>query len=154
MATFNCEVNLNAGFIVSNTGVRLGAESDDVNAIWQFTGDNPTNRMVSTDQSLVVDVEWTVEGPMASLMGNCKYICRLFLEQMGPGEAAPGFYQTQVNHIPVNGPTNYTAQISIPQGLSEGVYRVVFSFNMLDPNNNPFPVAGFEDLGFLQVFGN
>lgn len=154
MPAFNCEVNLNAGFQVTNESVRLGAESNDNTAIWTFTGDTPTNRIISNDQSLRIEAEWTTQGAMASLMGNCKYVCRVFLEQMGQNEAAPGVYQSIVNHVPVVGPHNYATSITIPAGLGAGVYRLVFSINMLDPNGNPIPVAGFEDLGFLQVFAN
>ncbi|TNE57171.1 MAG: hypothetical protein EP344_11490 [Bacteroidetes bacterium] len=154
MAAFNAEVNLNAGFQILNENVRLGAESADGTPIWTFPGDTPTNRILSTDQSLRVEVKWRTQGPLATLMGNCKYVCRVFLEQMGPSEAAPGVYTTVVNHIPVVGPHDYNATINIPAGLSEGVYRIVFSLNMLDATNDPIPVAGFADLGFLQVFGN
>lgn len=154
MATFNCEVNLNAGFQILNESVRLGAETNDGAPIWTFPGDNPTNQIISTDQGLRVEVKWTTQGALATLMGNCKYVCRVFLEQMGQNEANPGVYKTIVTHIPVVGPQNYSATISVPAGLQEGVYRLVFSLNMLDPNNQPIPVAGFSDLGFLQVFGN
>ena len=154
MAAFNAEINLNSGFQILNENVRLGAESPDGTPIWTFPGDTPTNRILSTDQSLRVVVKWTTQGPLATLMGNCKYVCRVFLEQMGPNEAAPGTFSTVVNHIPVVGPQNYTANITVPAGLQEGVYRIVFSLNMLDATGNPIPVAGFADLGFLQVFGN
>ena len=154
MASFNAEVNLNAGFQILNENVRLGAESNDGSPIWTFPGDTPTNRILSTDQSLRVEAKWTTQGPLATLMGNCKYVCRVFLEQMGQDEASPGTYSTVVNHIPVVGPQNYSAIIVIPRGLSEGVYRMVFSLNMLGASGNPIPVAGFADLGFLQVFNN
>lgn len=155
MASFNAEVNLNAGFQILNENVRLGAESADGSPIWTFPGDSPTNRIISTDQSLRVEVKWTTQGPLATLMGNCKYVCRVFLEQMGHDEATPGTYSTVVNHIPVVGPQNYAATIVVPQGgLQEGVYRMVFSLNMLSAAGTPIPVAGFADLGFLQVFAN
>lgn len=154
MPSFNCEVNLNAGFQIQNENVVLGAEGPDGSPIWTFPGDNPTNRIISTDQSLNVRADWTTVGALATLMGGCKYVCRLFLEQMGQSEAAPGVYQSVVNHIPVVGPQPYSAPINIPAGLQPGVYRLVFSLNMLDAAGNPIPVAGFADLGFLQVFGN
>jgi hypothetical protein len=154
MASFNAEVNLNAGFQILNENVRLGAEGPDGSPIWTFPGDTPTNRILSTDQSLRVNVKWTTQGPLATLMGNCKYVCRVFLEQMGQNEASPGVYTAVVNHVPVVGPQNYTATITIPAGLQEGVYRIVFSLNMLGATGNPIPVAGFADLGFLQVFPN
>lgn len=154
MPSFNAEIDLNAGFQISNGNVSLGAESDDNTPIWEFTGDTPTNRILSTDQGLRVDVSWTTFGPYASLMGGCKYVCRIFLEQMGQNEANPGVYTSIVNHVPVVGPQNYSTYVSVPAGLQEGVYRIVFSLNMLGPTNNPFPVAGFRDLGFLQIFAN
>ncbi len=154
MPAFNAEIELNAGFQILNENVTLGAESADGTPIWTFAGDTPTNRILSTDQSLRVNVSWTTQGPLATLMGGCKYVCRIFLEQMGQNEANPGVYTSVVNHIPVVGPTAYSPFITIPAGLQEGVYRVVFSLNMLGPTNNPIPVAGFADLGFLQVFSN
>lgn len=154
MATFCAEVNLSSGFQILNEKVNLGAEGPDGNPIWTFPGDNPSNRIISTDQTLSIKAEWTTKGPLATLMGNCKYVCRIFLEQMGQNEASPGVYQAVVNHVPVVGPQCYAARIVIPSGLQEGVYRLVFSFNMLDSTGNPIPVAGFADLGFLQVFGN
>ncbi len=147
------EVNLSAGFNVTNFNVALGNEAPDATPVWTFPGDTPTNRILSDDQSLRIDAQWTVQGPVAALMGNCKYLCRVFLEQMGAGEAFPGNYQTLVNHVPVVGPVNYTAHVTIPP-IPAGVYRIVFTLTMLGPSNNHLPVAGFVDLGFLQVFSD
>ena len=154
MASFNVEINLNSGLQILNERVSLGAESADGNPIWTFPGDSPTNRIISNEQSLKVEINWTTRGPLATLMGNCKYVCRVFLEQMGHAEANPGVYQSVVNHIPVFGPQNYATTIVVPAGLPAGVYRLVFSLNMLDATGDPIPVAGFADLGFLQVFAN
>jgi hypothetical protein len=154
MPSFNCEVNLNGSFLVTNEKVSLGAEGPDSTAPWIFAGDNPTNRMISTQQTLNVQANWTVSGAFASLLGGCKYSCKVFLEQMGGSEAAPGVYSANVNHITAATPTNYTANILIPAGLDPGVYRLVFTFNMLSPTNAPVPVAGFTDLNLIQVFAN
>ena len=147
-------MSLNAGYVMSNEQVALGAEGPDSTPIWIFPGDNPTNGIISTQQSLTVKAGWTITGPLATLMAGCKYRCQVLLEKMGPAEANPGVFTTLVPHNPVVGPQNYTANITIPAGLSEGVYRVVCSFNALGPTGNPIAVAGFSDLGFIQVFPN
>ena len=154
MASFNCQVSLSAGYAISNEQVLFGAEGPDSNPIWTFPGDSPTNGIISTDQSLTIQAKWTVAGPLSTLMTGCKYRCQILLEKMGPAEAAPGIFTTVVPHVPVVGPQNYTANIVIPAGLSDGVYRVVLSFNALSPVNAPLPIAGFGDLGFIQVFAN
>lgn len=151
---FNCEVNLNPTLQITNTNVQLGAEGPDSTPIWLLPGSNPTNSIISTHQTLTVNASWTVTGPLATIMTSaCRYRCQILLEKMGPAEALPGIFTTQVNHIVGFGPQNYNAAITIPQ-LSEGVYRVVFSFNLLGPSGAPLPVAGFDDLGFIQVFPN
>lgn len=156
MLTF--EVNLGAALRVINPQSTIVTElSDGRGDRFPAPGPfdpRPSNRIVQTDQEVLVKCAWTVEGTLAALLEGT-WRCEVFLEQYGQGEASPGKYSRSVAHVQA---FNHTYNVTIPlpgdESIGAGMYKIAVVVNLLGPApaNLPLPVAGFEELGTLQYY--
>jgi hypothetical protein len=155
MPTIVSQGSTSALFNISAGVANLGAESNDVTPVWVDLGQNPTNRIITNDQSLTVNAQWTANGAFHLILGASgvsKWECNVYLEAMGNAEAFPGRYTTNVSLV--NSATNtYNTAITIPAGLAAGLYRVVYSMTIKHGTLN-IPFGGFSDLGFIQVMAD
>lgn len=111
----------------------------------------PTNQIITRDQQINIKVDWTATGWTCMLMNNHQYVCKIFLECMGPLEAVPGEVTAIVNHIPVF-TNNYSTLIATPPNLPAGLYKVVFTLSLRQTSPAlSIPTGAFVELGYIQV---
>jgi hypothetical protein len=131
----------------------LTVQGNDTNPPFVFTGDTPTNQIISQDQDLTVKVSWNVGGIIPAI-SRLDYTVTMYLELMGTGSTLP--YAASVTDGPLNPSTtkSYFTSVVIPSGLAVGVYRLVCAMTVKVNGALGFnlPVAGFADCGFIQVF--
>jgi hypothetical protein len=145
--------NASALFNVFNAQVDFINEGNDTNPPFVFTGDTPTNQIISQDQDLTVNVSWNVGGLIPTI---CKldYTVTMYLELMGTGATTP--YTASVTDGPLSPSTSksYSTSVLISSGLAVGVYRLVCAMTVKinGAGGLNLPVAGFADCGFIQVF--
>ena len=110
------------------------------------------NNIVQCNQELTVHFRWDVRTSYGEAFNpQCKFLCRVYLEQMGPGEGPDNFEGTCPIICQDNQHYNY--YINIHAGdVPAGAYRMVCTLTMLNPSNNPLPVAAFADLGIIQFY--
>lgn len=106
--------------------------------------------IVQTDQTVFAHFLWDQKGWLANLLSpGCSYECRIYIEQMGAGEAAnpaPAI----VNFVPGIG-KSYSAVIPVA-GLPEGAYKLVATLLFRGPAGSPSPIASYDEIGYLQVY--
>jgi hypothetical protein len=142
-------------FNIFNADVTLVAEGPDASGM-SYAGDNPTNQLISEAQSLTVSFAWTVSGIIRQFTAIA-YRPTVFIEKMGVGESATDFAVTLNAPISLTPfvPQNHAANVTIPSGLSAGLYRITACLTCKTiPGNVNLPSAGFMDLGFVQVYPN
>lgn len=149
---FEFEVKLTNAFKIKATQLAVVTEGDDVIGMWPVNpGDTPMNDIIQADQDLMVKAAWSVSGALASIVCG-EYITTVYCERMGKLEVNEDF-SVKVPHVQTAACTNYSATITIPKNtLGEGVYRLVVAINFRSEKDLPIPVAGFCDLGLMQVY--
>ncbi len=149
------EVNLGSAFQVTQYRTTIIEERES--GVDTFPPPEPlpaiTNRLVQTDQSVVVRSRWRVRGGLAAIIEG-SWRVQVFLEQFGGGEATPGEYSTTLTHVQSLDNT-YDVQVTIPaNAIGEGFYRLAVAITMRGPApaELPLPVAGFDEIGMLQYY--
>ncbi len=109
-----------------------------------------SNMFVQTDQPLQVNFSWTASGAIFSFLTGT-WNCAVFLELLGGGG---------VNPAPATGTTAvvtafnnaYNVDVNLPAITAPGLYRVVATITLQGPTAIMLPIAGFTDIGILQVY--
>lgn len=112
----------------------------------------PPVNIINTGQDLFIHFVWTENGTLANSFAGWSFECRAYLELMGSGEVPANPTPVSVNFNTVT--NSYNAVISIPAGtLAEGAYKLIATLVMHDPGGNPTPLAAYDEIGVLQVYG-
>jgi hypothetical protein len=144
----NVETKAAAFFNIFNANVIGQVEGDDTTGPFQYLGDSPTNCLVSADQALTVTAEWHVGG-LIPAMSKLDYTLTLFVDGapvatslVTAGPLAPGTTAT------------YTSSVVMPSGSSVGVHglKMTLTVKVNGVGGLHLPVAGFQDLGNIQVY--
>lgn len=121
-----------------------------------------TSRIIRSDQSWGVKVDWEMHGPVAEWQ-DAEFRVHVLLESMGPGTeydlpiAGPKTVATLDGSLTYPGGVatrTYTADIALSPGDVElGTYLVVTVIQMFERSSgNPTPIAGFAQGPMIQVF--
>lgn len=112
----------------------------------------PPVNIINTGQDLFVHFVWSESGSLANSFAGWSFECRIFFELMGSGEV--GSNPAPVNVAFNTTTNNYSAVITIPDGtLAEGAYKLIATIVLHDPSGNPTPLAAYDEVGVLQVYG-
>lgn len=144
---FTVESKAAAFFNIFNAQVDSIVESNDTTPPFVYSGDSPTNMLISTDQDLTVKVNWQVNGLIPAI-SKLDYTLTLY-----------------ANHSPVastvvtSGPLNpgvaaaLNAAVTFTPG-APGIYSLSAGITVKVSGAGGFnlPVAGFKDLGSLKVY--
>lgn len=127
------------------------------------------NRVIQTDDAWSVDVEWEIDGFLASLTdiaSGAEWTVSVYAESLGGGAAQEkqiGTTQTVnfTNNTPSGTARQYSASIMIPthsanpaQGLPAGAYRlvtIILARKAAAPND-PLPQAAFVDGPVVHLY--
>ncbi len=120
---------------------------------------SPVN-IIQADQQLYLNFSWRATGAIPThLCPDGHWHLTVLFEQMGPGEApANVFYDTPVSpmdDVPHQHTITVPANYFIPTGVHErgaNVYKVVATMVWHNKNNHVTPIAGFAEVGMLQVY--
>ena len=94
---------------------------------------------------------WTQSGFLCNFLdSDDKWVCAIYLEQMGPGEVAANPTAKKVDATSIDGHT-YDAPVEITN-LPVGVYKVMATLTLHANGGTPTPIAAYEELGVLQVY--
>lgn len=106
-----------------------------------------SNNLFQEDQSVIVRVTWNSVLPGAAFLLGGTWNFEVVAEQVGGGAvtvALPGV-------IPAIG--TLTRNLSFGGGiLPVGLHRIILSMYWLDAGGNPRAIAGFVDMGIIQVY--
>jgi hypothetical protein len=127
--------------------------------IIEVGGVAPTN-VINASQGFDAHLEWELCGAMVGILGGNWHV-RLLLESMGPDPEH--VLPTPVGKtVPLSSgvpcPTNpnctcWTTNINVgAQGVAPGTYKPVIALTYVDTNGNPGPIAGFAELGMVQIY--
>ncbi|MFN7115201.1 MAG: hypothetical protein ACK4TA_00285 [Saprospiraceae bacterium] len=155
MATpLNFEVNLPGLISLSPANIYLFEKKDPASSTFPAPGPfapAQSNMFVQTDQPLAVTFDWTASGAIfLFLAGTWK--CTVYLEMMGGGEYPhpPASATTAVSTGVIS--AGYKVDVNIPPITQEGLYRVVATITLQGPGGMMLPVAGFAEIGLIQVY--
>jgi len=127
--------------------------------LFEVAGVTPPTNVISASQAFGVHMKWQLCGFLAKyLPGNWRVV--LLMEKMGPG------YEPDVPHggdvvalsagVPCATAPNcmcWEHDISVAAGaVRPGTYHAVVSLTWEPAPGTPGPIAGFADLGMLQVY--
>ncbi|RME49230.1 MAG: hypothetical protein D6791_01225 [Chloroflexi bacterium] len=115
-------------------------------------GINPPSTVIQTDDPWNVQVQWSIDGVAAWLLGG-EWHLRVFAESIGPGpEVLLGTATVPLATVPPPPPRNFTHTINVPAGtLPEGTYRLVTVINYTN-GGVPAEMAGFDDGTVIQLY--
>ena len=170
MAEFKIECNLPDWAVGVQADVRLREEGGlfpagppmkgAVGPVGTFPFASPPVNIIHADQELYIDFSCRCEGFLPQFFGlPGHWHLTVMFEKMGPGESPAN--RTAVVPGPMT-PGNWTHTITIPSGIlaplapapetGQNAYRVVVTMIYHNPANTATIVAGFADLGLLQVY--
>lgn len=147
---------------LSIAAVTLKGAIDDVKVVELNAPTTDTKDIIQMDQDWEVQVKWHLEGsllvsPFFTFTG--RWVVRLFLEGMGTTQeyslpAAPGQVVDVATFTAVAPDRrDYKATISIAQNsIDAGVYKPTIALTYESSPGTPGPIAGFSELGMLQVY--
>jgi hypothetical protein len=142
------ESKASAFFNIFNSDVTLISEGNDSTGPFTYAGDNPTNQLISADQDVTARITWNAGG-LIPAMSKLDYTVTLYVD----GAVADTKVVTG-GPLGLSSPASYTADVIMPSGLSVGVHRltVTLTVKVNGPGGLNLPVAGFQDLGSIQVY--
>jgi hypothetical protein len=127
--------------------------------LFEVGGVTPPTNVISFAQAFGVHMEWQLCGFLAPyLPGNWRVV--LLMEKMGPGgepDVPPGGQTVALSaHVPcatAPGCICWTHDLNVTAGaVPAGTYHVVVSLTWEPATGTPGPMAGFADLGMLQIY--
>ena len=165
IAPLEFEVKLSNCYKIEATKLTVVTEIDEptCSCIGEWNPSNlgvvrPINDIIQTDQDVTVIVDWQVSGSLAGIICG-EYVTTVYCERMGKGEVTNDDCFAVVPHVSTSKTQPYEAIVTIPKNtLDAGVYRLVVAINFRTTpaakgmNSMPIPVAGFCDLGLIQVY--
>ena len=113
----------------------------------------PPVNIIQTDQALRIHFVWRQNAPIARIIdGVWKY--RVYFEKMGAGEVPSDFPSSSTPFIQaVN--ASYSQVITVPANtLKPGVYKLVATLMLCGKGGAPTPIAGYDELGILEVYND
>jgi hypothetical protein len=117
-----------------------------------WPADFTNDRLIQVEQGLHFHFKWSVSGPLVPILRNdLKWKVQVFLEKWGESET-PVSPAATVNFNSAAG-FQYNTLVNIPANtLNEGVYDVVAVIRLYTAAGNPLPVAGFVEMGKIQMY--
>jgi hypothetical protein len=142
------ETKASALFNLFNASVCLLNETDDASGPFQYAGDQPTNFLISEEQKLKVQVDWSVGGLIPAI-SKLDYTAILYIDGTEIDRQV-----VTAGPINPNVADNYSTTLTMRAGLPVGVHRmtVTLTVKVNGPGGFNLPVAGFQDLGNIQVY--
>ena len=122
-------------------------------AVHEHGGVAPT-RIIRTDTSWAVNIDWTVTGSAVPMIAGTWHL-HIRLESMGPG-GEYSFFDPDCN-LPLNGGNNYSCHFDVPAGAVAAAhdgtpYRLVVTLTYRTPAGLPGPIAAYYDAGIFQFY--
>lgn len=148
---FAFAVNFNNSFNVTGPSIGLLSEGIDANPVWLAGAEATSNGLIHADQPLDITAKWSVDGALAGIIGGDYTVTAYFENVAVPASTVvlPG----TTPHIQTTASQPYSVVINCPaNGLTPGLYRLVISITMKATSGLPLPVAGFGEIGLIQVF--
>lgn len=135
----------------------VGVDNFDVSTFrvhfHEETPADPPKRIIHEGKTITVCFDWTQVGLLPAgnwLNPDCHYICRAYLEAMGPAESGPDI-QIEVPVVQGSASYDYANQHVAVAGLTEGVYKVVVTLNFYNPATDATIFHSFDEKGFIEV---
>lgn len=169
MAQLQFESNLPVWALSVQGDVRIREEGGmfgggAVPPMGNFPFASPPVNILHADQKLFLNFNWKCEGFIPNFLpANGHWHLTVLFEKMGPGEGPSNVYKrvpaagealmtTTTNTESIEIPEDVLAALAPAGDVGAQVYRVVVTMIWHTPANVATPIAGFADLGLIQVY--